>query len=581
MLQETALKVLQTGANVFLTGEPGSGKTHTVNAYIAWLRDKGIEPAITASTGIAATHVGGMTIHSWSGIGVRSILTDWDLDAISQNKRIIEHARGTNVLIIDEISMLSADTLDMVERVLREVRRNDHPFGGMQVVVVGDFFQLPPVVREEHRRTGELLRRRGEDIEYEDEASGIPEAPFAFRSSAWRAMNPIVCYLHEQHRQSDADSARVLGALRRGAIEDDVHDALQARIVHQGEAPEEAPRLFSRNMNVDRVNDAKLDKVSGAEKRFEMVARGAAHLVDALKRGCLSPESLALKVGARVMFTKNDPAGKFVNGTLGEITGFASSGMPIVRTARGRVIEAEPAEWKMDDGGKTLARISQVPLRLSWAMTVHKSQGMTLDAAVIDLSDAFEYGQGYVALSRVRSLSGLHLIGYNERALAVHPQAAAADVHFKQQSAAARKRFEAMPDDEHAGYSTAFVTACGGSAEGGVVRTPKKKAPKKQKGDSALATLALLEKGMSIEEVMAERKLAKSTIVTHVCELFMQDKLDRKDIERLISREVKSGLREIHAAFKKHGTKTLVPAHTALKRTYSFQDLELARLLYQ
>jgi DNA replication protein DnaC len=122
MLQSTALKILQTGANVFLTGEPGSGKTHTINAYVAWLRERGIEPAITASTGIAATHIGGTTIHSWSGLGVRDTLTPYDLDAISSNKRVIEHARSTNVLIIDEVSMLSRDVLSMVDVILREVR---------------------------------------------------------------------------------------------------------------------------------------------------------------------------------------------------------------------------------------------------------------------------------------------------------------------------------------------------------------------------------------------------------------------------------------------------------------------------
>ncbi|MBM3272074.1 AAA family ATPase [Candidatus Kaiserbacteria bacterium] len=572
MLQETALKILQTGTNVFLTGEPGSGKTHTVNAYIAWLRDKGIEPAITASTGIAATHVGGMTIHSWSGIGVRRELTDWDLDAISQNKRIIDHARGTNVLIIDEISMLAADTLDMVDRVLREVRGNSYAFGGMQVVLVGDFFQLPPVVKDE--------RGAQDTIDMDTGRVTRARTPFAFNARAWRELNPLVCYLHEQHRQSDARSAQVLGALRRGAVGPEIHRVLGERSVDADALPAEAPKLFTHNLNVDRMNDERLAAVPGTQKRYDMIARGPAHMVEALKRGCLSPESLVLKVGARVMFTKNDPAGRYVNGTLGEVVAFTGSGLPSVRTKAGRTLDVEPTEWKLDDGGKTLARIAQVPLRLAWAMTVHKSQGMTLDAAVIDLSEAFEYGQGYVALSRVRSLAGLYLLGYNERALLVHPEAAAADVVFKKQSASARARFEEMSDGEHIEYRNAFITAAGGSVAGGTRPQPKKRAPKRQKGDSALATLALLEKGMDIDDVMTERKLAKSTVVTHVCELFMQDKLDRADIERLLSREVRAGLRDIHAAFKKHGTKTLVPVHTALKRTYSFQDLELARLLF-
>lgn len=570
MLQETALKILQTGANVFLTGEPGSGKTHTINAYVAWLRDRGIEPAITASTGIAATHVGGMTIHSWSGIGVRSRLTDWDVDEISQIKRVVEHARETNVLIIDEISMLSADTLDMVERVVRAVRKNDYPFGGMQVVAVGDFFQLPPVVRESEQGTIDLDTGEAREA----------RVPFAFRSNAWRTMNPIVCYLHEQHRQSDADSAIVLGAMRRGVVGNDARALLHARVEAARSAPESAPKLFSRNLNVDRMNDERLASVQGTLKRYDMMARGPTHLVDALKRGCLSPETLSLKPGAQVMFTKNDPAGRYVNGTLGEVIGFAGSGLPTVRMKNGKTIDVESVEWKLDDGGKTLARIAQLPLRLSWAMTVHKSQGMTLDAAFIDLSDAFEYGQGYVALSRVRSLSGLYLAGFNERALAVHPEATAQDVHFKKQSASARSRFGAMPQDEHEGYARTFVGAAGGAFEGGVVRTPKKKAPKKQKGDSQRVTLGLIVAGEDIAGVVKARSLAESTIVSHVCELYLDGKLEREDIMRIISFSLKKALPTIDEAFKKHGVEKLTPAHKALGGKYSFSDLSLARLLH-
>jgi DNA replication protein DnaC len=151
MTQEQALSILKTGANVFLTGEPGSGKTHTVNAYVEWLRDRGIEPAITASTGIAATHVGGMTIHAWSGIGVLRDLTDYELDRIANTERVARRVKNAKILIIDEISMLSAHTLSMVERVCRAIRMNERVFGGLQVVLVGDFFQLPPIVRDEVR----------------------------------------------------------------------------------------------------------------------------------------------------------------------------------------------------------------------------------------------------------------------------------------------------------------------------------------------------------------------------------------------------------------------------------------------
>jgi ATP-dependent DNA helicase PIF1 len=164
-------------------------------------------------------------------------------------------------------------------------------------------------------------------------------------------------------------------------------------------------------------------------------------LAEGLKRGCLSPERLDLKQGAAVMFTKNDPEGRFVNGTLGAVSGFdREDGNPIVMTKSGSTVFTKRAEWKVAEDETVKAGIEQVPLRLAWAITVHKSQGMSLDAAVIDLSNAFEFGQGYVALSRVRSLSGLHLLGWNERALRVHPQALEKDAEFRRASEAERER---------------------------------------------------------------------------------------------------------------------------------------------
>jgi ATP-dependent DNA helicase PIF1 len=172
-----------------------------------------------------------------------------------------------------------------------------------------------------------------------------------------------------------------------------------------------------------------------------MERKGPEPFVQSLLRGCLSPAELKLKQGAVVMFTRNDPAGRYANGTLGMVIDFEEkTGNPLIRSAGGKAIVAEPAKWKVDLEGKEQASISQVPLRLAWAITVHKSQGMSLDAAVIDLSRAFEYGQGYVALSRVRSLSGLYLLGLNDRALQVHPEAVEQDASFRAQSEAALAR---------------------------------------------------------------------------------------------------------------------------------------------
>ena len=461
MLQETALKILQTGANVFLTGEPGSGKTHTINQYVRWLEERGISPAVTASTGIAATHIGGYTIHSWSGIGVKRDLDLYALDKITQNERVVRRVRNTCVLIIDEVSMLSATTLGMVDRVCREIRHKDAPFGGLQVVLVGDFFQLPPVMREEYREEQTLEFSAGGGS-----ASGGEKASnFTFSARAWEALNPLVCYLSEQHRQEDKAFLDLLSGIRRGAFTASHRALLQKRHV----AGERAgiTQLYSHNADVDRINDKELANISGDVHKFVMTSGGKSALVETLKRGCLSPETLSLKIGARVMFTKNDIERKFVNGTLGVVAGFSKeNGFPIVKTNSGRTFFVEPMEWHVEDGGKVLARIEQIPLRLAWAITVHKSQGMSLDGAHMDLSQTFEYGQGYVALSRVRTLAGLSLAGLNERALEVHPEVSKRDRDFKLRSASARKAFEEMPEKEHDALKHNFVAACGGKELG-------------------------------------------------------------------------------------------------------------------
>ncbi len=565
MKQEVALKVLQTGANVFLTGEPGSGKTHTVNAYVKWLREHSIEPAITASTGIAATHVGGMTIHAWTGIGVRRDLTEYDLDEITSRERLVKRAAASNVLIIDEISMIDARTLAMAERAIRALKRNEKPWGGMQVVFVGDFFQLPPVSTKENES--------GEVIQFDaSEPSKKPRTSFSYTSPAWAAANPIVCYLSEQYRQNDAPFLELLTAIRKRKVGDEHHELLSSRASALDDLPESAARLYSHNANVDRENTQRLGAIDGKSQSYQMVSKGAAHIVEALKRGCLSPETLTLKVGARVMFTKNALDGSYANGTLGEVIELNDIG-PVVRTNRKRTLLAQPAEWSVTDGGKVLARIAQVPLRLAWAVTVHKSQGMTLDSAAVDLSQAFEYGQGYVALSRVRELTGLYLLGYNERALMVHPEVAVEDTNFKLNSAAARKRFEAMSDEEHKTFADSFVTALGGDIRGGVV--PAERA---EKVDTRVATLELVKKDLSLEEIAVQRKLKPGTIVNHLEELKQKKELPAEALSHLISPAKKKDLAPIISVIKKKKLTALTPIFQALKGEHSFEDIRLARL---
>src|SRR5690606_32521493 len=233
MTQSTALDILKTGGNVFLTGEPGAGKTFVINQYISYLEAAGLSVAITASTGIAATHIGGMTIHSWSGIGVRDTLTPYDLDKIATNEKVTRRVKKANVLVIDEVSMLDARVLDMVNLVLKTIRQKNEAFGGLQVVLVGDFFQLPPVTKQ------------GENMVY------------AFRSRAFEEARFLTCYLDEQHRQEDELFLSLLKSIRSNQVEEDHYTLLseQTSVSYENIEP---TKLFTHNADVDAYNLGKL-----------------------------------------------------------------------------------------------------------------------------------------------------------------------------------------------------------------------------------------------------------------------------------------------------------------------------------
>ena len=403
MMQQEALEILKSGKNVFLTGEPGAGKTHTVNLFTEWLRQVNRNYAITASTGIAATHVSGKTIHSWTGLGIKRAVTDSFLDGLLFKEWITGPVNAAKVLIIDEISMLDATMINNIDMVLRRVRGDDTPFGGIQIVLVGDFFQLPPVVRGDERMQ------------------------FAFESQAWKDAHLTICYLTEQHRQSDMEFLEILNAMRSGTIEE-LHK-VRLRACTMQDEPD--THLFTHNADVDAMNREELAKIDAKEYVYHMTSSGHPYLVTMLKSQVLAPETLKIKKGAVVMFVKNNFEGGYVNGTVGVIEDFTHGGMPIVRTKDGRTIVPTIAEWMIERNGFPEATVKQLPLRLAWAITVHKSQGMSLDCASIDLSRAFEYGQGYVAISRVRTLSGLHLKGLNAKAFEMHPRVVDMDVRFR------------------------------------------------------------------------------------------------------------------------------------------------------
>jgi ATP-dependent exoDNAse (exonuclease V) alpha subunit len=397
MRQLQALSILMSGQSVFLTGAPGAGKTYVLNQFIKLATKQGKNVAVTASTGIAATHIGGTTIHSWSGLGIREVLSEWDRDRMRQTDRLVKRYNAVDILVIDEVSMLHGRRLDMVNEACKLLRENDAPFGGLQVVLVGDLFQLPPI-----SRGGEMV-------------------DFAHLSAAWRELNPRVCYLSEQHRQASDGLLDLLEAMRRGDV-NELHEAmLQERLQHKPLAGHAVTRLYSHNIDVETINDKHLKAIERDAKVFTMRTSGSSAKVEQLAKSILAPAKLELKIGAEVMFVANNFAAGFVNGTRGSVVAFQGD-LPIVELLNGREVRVEPHGWTLEEDGKKRAEVTQLPLRLAWAITIHKSQGMSLDAAEIDLSRSFTPGMGYVALSRVRSLDGVYLGGINRMALAMHPQ---------------------------------------------------------------------------------------------------------------------------------------------------------------
>jgi very-short-patch-repair endonuclease len=731
MLQTEALEILKTGSNVFLTGVPGAGKSFVINQYVKWLEDKGIYPSITASTGIAATHIGGRTLHSFVGIGVVHYLNEQVIDKIMERESLYKKLLNTQVLIIDEISMLDAKVLDKVDAILKAVKKSEKAFGGMQIIFVGDFFQLPPVTK------------RGEETKY-----------FAFMSKAWKEARPLVCYLEEQFRQTDETFTKLLMAIREDNV-DEYHieiledlkkktfkklglelpkensteeyieeeidygipipdpspsgkggvqsyltgnkknfESLQLRALemrknpteeeeylweelkdnkldahirrqhvidnfiadfisikdkliievdgeihnNQAEKDEERTKIFnqlgfrvlrftndevinnienvlikitlalkalpegeglggdtsiqpdilelhSHNKNVDEINDLRLKNIPGREYVYEMLTQGRLSLVENLQKSCLSPVILKLKLGAKVIFTKNSMDGKYVNGTLGVVKDLDKDAI-IVETKDGKLIDVKHEEWEHEEGGKVKARISQYPLRLAWAITVHKSQGMSLDEAVISLGETFEFGQGYVALSRLRSLEGLYLKSFNQKSLQVNPAVCEFDEKIRKDSRFIQQKFQkslSVDKEKIKKLQEDFILRCGGVVEGGVMKKEKE-----SKKPTVEVTFDMIKSGKSMEEIIEERDLKFESIIKHVEELYKLTKLEKLDLDKLspehinifsVPNDVKKSFRKFKTFKDEEGKIKLAPVFKDLKEKYSYEDLRWYRLV--
>ncbi|WP_316963668.1 PIF1 family ATP-dependent DNA helicase [Bdellovibrio bacteriovorus] len=392
--QSAALDLLRSGENVFLTGGAGSGKSFLIRQFMRELDPK--EMPILASTGAAAVLLGGRTFHSFFGLGIMEGGADATYERAAKDKRLMSRLRKVEGVIIDEISMIPGQALMIAEALAQRARESKLPWGGMRIITVGDFAQLPPVTQ-----------------------SGARD--WCFLNGVWEASGFQVTILSHNQRVSDNLFLDVLSDVRHGQVTERVRDFLNEHVqMHDEDDP--GTRLFPRKINAEKFNEKKLYEIDEEEVVIESVYTGSERHIQMLKKASPIAEKLILKIGCEVMFLQNDPQRRWVNGTRGTVSDITSDQIT-VRKERGREVQVSKSSFALQDAeGMVMAQVEQFPLTLAYATTIHKSQGATLDDLWCDLSQLWEPGQAYVALSRLRSSEGLHLIGWNPRSIIVDPK---------------------------------------------------------------------------------------------------------------------------------------------------------------
>jgi ATP-dependent DNA helicase PIF1 len=410
--QRRAFDAIQEGKSIFLTGPGGTGKSYLLKMIYDLIPNKtGKHVAVTAMTGCAALLLGphARTLHSWTGIGLGKEPSRFLAGMVRRSKKAIQRWQDTDILVIDEVSMLTPELLEKLNTIAQILRKNGKPMGGLQVVFVGDFYQLPPVFKES-------------------------ECAFAFESTTWASLIKDTIQLTKIQRQIDPVFQKILSEAREGSLSPESLSVLESRMNLKWKKLKIRPTLlFTRRTEVDHVNDINMKLLLADEtvdreiyeaspKDLSSLKADDRKLIEKMDKDSQYATSLTLAVGAQVMLLINkDFELGHMNGSRGVITGFTEARLPIVQFKNGEPVTIDKHSWESNE--KLGLTRKQIPLRLAYAITIHKAQGATLDSALIDIGrSTFEAGQAYVALSRVKSLEGLYIWDIDPLAFRTHPK---------------------------------------------------------------------------------------------------------------------------------------------------------------
>lgn len=398
-LQSVAFSLLKRGKNVLVTGPGGCGKSSLVKFVVCDYLSNGKNVGVTSTTGHSAVLIGGCTLHSFLGIGLGDLSKDLLLHQIRINAKKLNVWTTVELLVIDEVSMLDSELFDKLNYLAKILRNNELPFGGIQLLLSGDFYQLPVV------KSGR----------------------FVFEADSWNECVEDVVVLTSVKRQANSVFRNMLNRLRVGdGSPEDFAFLEQLGKKKESDLSIRPTKLFCLNSDVDAINSMELEKLDGPVYVYHLqvlkVCKQSPNF-DASKL-CNAPETLKLCVGAEViLLSNNDVKNGLVNGRRGTVVGFSNKQLPEVKFFDGVKKSIDFHKWEIKEEGKVVAAVFQIPLRLAYAITIHKSQGMTLESASIDLNGVFESGQAYVALSRVKSADNLIVRNASKQSFKVHPKA--------------------------------------------------------------------------------------------------------------------------------------------------------------